>query len=348
MNVNNLARENIKKLKPYSSARGSFTSGVLLDANENPFGSAAKSNLQLNRYPDPNQKLLRKKLSEYLNFPSENLVFGVGSDEIIDQIIRIFADPGKDKAIICEPTYGMYSVACNINNVEIVASLLTNDFQINVEDVISKTDDTIKLIFLCSPNNPTANALNKDDIINLCSNVNSIVVVDEAYIEFDQTSSVLNEVMNYPNLIVTRTFSKAWGMAAVRAGYAAANKDVIEYFFKIKAPYNISKPTEELILSALQNVSAKDKFISEIQIEKEFVISELLKIDQVKKVYKSDANFLIFKIDNAGNVYKTLTEKGVIIRDRSNLPLLEDCLRLTIGTREENELFLTKLKEIYE
>lgn len=346
--INNLVRENIKKLKPYSSARGSFTSGVLLDANENPFGSVVNTKMALNRYPDPNQKELRAKLSRLINIPEKNLVFGVGSDEIIDQVIRIFAEPGKDKAIICEPTYGMYSVACNINNVEIVESLLTDDFQVNVDDVISKCEDRVKLVFLCSPNNPTANTLNKNDLTRLCKSVNAMVVVDEAYIDFAENESVINEVANYPNLIISRTFSKAWGMAAVRAGYAVANENVIDYFFKIKAPYNISKPTEKLILEALVNTDKRNEFIQNLNAEKKFLIDELSTIPQVEKIYKSDANFLIFKIQNASDVYKTLTEKGVIIRDRSKLPLLENCLRLSVGTREENLLFLNKLKEIYE
>jgi len=346
--VADLVRNNIKALKPYSSARGSYSSGILLDANENAFGSVVKSMTGLNRYPDPNQGLIREKLSEFLKFPKENLIFGVGSDEIIDQIIRIFAEPGKDKAIICEPTYGMYSVACNINNVGIINSYLTNDFQLDVDDIKSKDDENVKLVFVCSPNNPTANLINRKDIENLCSSLNAVVVVDEAYIDFSEENSAIDLVLQYPNIIITRTFSKAWGMAAVRAGFAIADKTVIDYFFKIKAPYNVSKPTEKLILEALNNLEERENFIAEIINEKDFIISELGKIPQVIDILKSNANFLIFKIENATIVYQKLIEKGVIIRNRSNLPLLENSLRLTIGTREENQTFLKELKSLYE
>lgn len=345
MNINNLVRPNILKLTPYSSARGENTSGILLDANENPFGSAAgEFNIEnLNRYPDPNQSEIRNKLAGYLGIPSENLFCGVGSDEIIDLLIRIFCEPGSDEALIIEPTYGMYEVACAVNNIKIKPVTLNGDFQIDLAKTIPAFGLNSKLLFLCSPNNPTGNLLKKEDILSLAKSFNGIVVVDEAYIEFCESESLINEVLNYNNLVVLRTFSKAWGLAGARCGYCAANNKIIDLLFKIKAPYNINRLTSAVILSALENREKKEKFVSIINQEKNRIVEKLRTIEGVEEVFSSDANYILFRCRNSKKVMDYLTGKGIIIRDRSRHPMLKDCLRISVGAVRENDLFLTAL-----
>jgi len=348
MNIKNLIRPNILNLKPYSSARDLYSGeGILLDANENSLGSTYNEldGLELNRYPDPHQKDLKKLVGAYLKMPEENLFFGVGSDEIIDLIIRIFCEPGEDKVIIPEPTYGMYKVCADINNIETTDALLNDNFQIDVENIKKLLSEKTKLIFLCSPNNPTGNLLEKKDILELCMN-NIIIVVDEAYIDFAKDGTVMNEVINHPNLVVLRTFSKAWGLAGIRLGYCAADKDIVDFLFKVKAPYNINSLTRFALERAMKNSDKKDEYIKSILRERERLKNLLESLNGVIKVHNSDSNFLLFKCGNAKEVQKKLADKGIIIRDRSNQPKLEGCLRLSIGTEEENDLFWEEIRKL--
>ena len=345
--IDNLVRNNIKKLKPYTCARDLYSDGILLDANENSFGSTFQEleELHLNRYPDPHQVDLRKSVSKLLNVEANKLFFGVGSDEIIDLLIRIFCEPKDDQVMLLEPTYGMYKVACDINNVETVAPLLNDSFQIDFAEVEKYYSDKVKIIFVCSPNNPTGNLLNKNDILRLCKTYNSIVVVDEAYIDFSEpTASLINEVKNYRNLVVMRTFSKAWGLAGVRLGFCTANEEIISYLFKVKAPYNINALTRYAVLKSIANEKKKKNAVSSIIGERLRVENELKNITVITNVYPSDANYLLIRLPNAKEVQKELAESGIVIRDRSSQPKLNDCLRITIGTKEENDALLSGLK----
>lgn len=346
--IKNLVRKNILKLTPYTSARDSFLEGVLLDANENSFGSVIKDEkqLQINRYPDPAQNEVREKLSEYLNVQKEKLFFGVGSDEIIDLLIRIFCAPGKDSVLIPVPTYGMYKVACDVNDIKIFTVPLKKNFQLDVKAILNNVKKNTKIIFLCSPNNPTGNILDKKDVVKILKLFNGIVVVDEAYIDFNEENSLLSEISKYKNLVITRTFSKAWGLAGIRSGYSISNEFITNLLFKIKAPYNLNKFTADAIIEALSNIKKKNNFVKKLNTEKEKLIKELGSIKQIQKVFPSDANFILFKIKNANDVYKKLTEEGIIIRNRSNQPLLENCLRVTVGTPKENNKFIKTLKSI--
>lgn len=345
MNLENLVRDNIKKLKPYTSARESNLNGILLDANENSLGTTTfKLYENLNRYPDPNQLKMRELLSKYLNIDSSSIVFGVGSDEIIDLTFRIFCNPKIDNVIIPEPTYGMYSVCANINDVEIIETTLTDNFQLDVNKLLKLLNENTKIIFICNPNNPTGNVIKPQDIVELAKNFAGIVFVDEAYIEFCEESSVIKYINECPNLIISRTFSKAWGMAGVRLGYAIANPEIIKYYFKIKAPYNISTPTREAFYTALNNVELKNKFVKHILNEKERFVKHLSQIKQIEKIYPSDANFVLFKVKDALKLYNYLVEKGIIIRYRGNQINIPDTLRATIGRHTENDLLL---KEIF-
>lgn len=348
MNIKNLVRRNILDLKPYTSARHENSSGILLDANENSVGSTFNEieGLNLNRYPDPNQHDLRELVSDYLKIPEDNLFFGVGSDEIIDLLIKIFCEPGKDKVMIPEPTYGMYRVATDINNVSAVSVLLNDDFQIDKEEINKNFTQDIKIIFLCSPNNPTGKLLRKKDVLNLCKKYNSIIILDEAYIDFAGEFSLLNEVKDFPNLIVMRTFSKAWGLAGARLGYCVANEEIIKMLFKVKAPYNINSLTKYAVEKALKNINLRNSYIKEIIEEREKLKEELLLLPGIVKVFDSDANFLLIKCANAKTVLRKLAKRKIIIRDRSNQPKLEDCLRISVGTKEENKILLDALKEI--
>ena len=347
MNIKNLVRKNILGLKPYTSARNENSSGILLDANENSLGSTFNEieELNLNRYPDPNQNDLRELASNYLNIPKENLFFGVGSDEIIDLLIRIFCEP-KDKILIPEPTYGMFKVAADINNIPVISVLLNTNFQIDEEEISKNLLPDVKIIFLCSPNNPTGNLLRMEDILTLCKNYNSVIVVDEAYIDFAENGSLISKVKKHQNLIVMRTFSKAWGLAGIRLGYCVANEEIIKLLFKVKAPYNINSLTRYALKKALNNKKLKDDYVKAIIDEREKLKKELINLPGISKVFDSDANFLLIKCTNAKSVLKKLAVKGIIIRDRSNQPKLEDCLRISIGTQEQNKILLSALKEI--
>ncbi len=346
MDLNKLVRKNILALKPYSSARGNHLSGLLLDANENTLGSCFEfENLLLNRYPDPNQNELRESLSNLIGVKKKNIFFGVGSDEIIDLIFRIFCEPGVDNVIIPEPTYGMYKVAGDINNIEVKSIPLDSDFQPDVKRIIESCNDYTKLLFLCSPNNPTGNIIEKTRIIELIRKFNGVVVIDEAYMDFAEENSLINDSKDYPNLIVLRTFSKAWGLAGVRCGFCIANEFIISLLFNIKAPYNISKLTAYSIIKALENNDRRIKLIEEIVKEREWLQAELKTLNGIDKVFDSSSNYILFRCRNARDVYRLLASKGIIIRDRSNQLNLDNCLRVSVGSRNENKKFLTALKE---
>jgi histidinol-phosphate aminotransferase len=343
--INDLVRINIKNLKPYTSARDMYSQGILLDANENSFGSIVElTGETLNRYPDPHQLSMRESLAAYLGISFSKLFFGVGSDEIIDLLIRIFCDPGKDSIMILEPTYGMYKVSADINDVRSETVLLNDKFDINTEAVINNWNKRIKIIFLCSPNNPTGNLLNNNSIKTLLQETKSIIVVDEAYIDFAvEGNSCIDMINEYPNLVLLRTFSKAWGLAGIRLGYCIANEEIINYLFKVKAPYNINSFTRKAFQDSFLNISTKNDFVKSILNEKQYLIKELNKIKQVEKVFPSDANFILIKIKDASSNQKLLADEGIIIRDRSSQPLLDNCLRITVGTHEQNKQLIDSL-----
>ena len=346
--IEKLVRKNIIKLKPYTSARDSYQEGTLLDANENSLGTVVEDekNLELNRYPDPAQNVLREKLADYLNVSPTKLFFGVGSDEIIDLLIRIFCDPRKDSILIPIPTYGMYQVACGINDVKVITVPLNKNFQLDVKSTISAVQKNTKIIFLCSPNNPTGNLLSKKSVLEIANKFNGIVVIDEAYIDFSEKDSFIKNISKYKNIVITRTFSKAWGLAGIRSGYSIADEFITNLLFKIKAPYNMNKLTANAVLEALSKVKRRDQFVTKLNAEREKLILELRCIKEVKKILKTDANFITFRITNAKEVFTKLAAKGVIIRDRSSQLNLENCLRISIGTSQENKRFIKKLKEI--
>lgn len=347
MNIENLVRKNILSLKPYVAARHSHISGILMDANENPFGSVVENNsLDLNRYPDPNQLALRKAVSELISIPVNNLCIGVGSDELIDLLIKIFCNPGKDDVIICEPTYGMYRVCCNINDVKVKNVPLDSNYDIDFDAVYGSITDTTKLIFLCSPNNPSANLLNSESIVKLAEVKNLIVVVDEAYIDFTQQSGLAEEVLRNPNLAVIRTFSKAWGLAAVRSGYSIASEFVTELLFKVKPPYNVNKLTSDIIIKAISNKEKYKNLVEKIISQRNRIADELSKMKKVRKVLPSDANFISFFVDEPQKVFKVLEENGIIIRDRSDQYNFSGGLRVSVGTIEENNKFLKVLRKV--
>lgn len=348
MEINSLVRENIKKLKPYTSARQGYLSGILLDANENSFGSVVESDLQLNRYPDPNQNILRDKLSDYLKIKKENLFVGVGSDEIIDLLVRIFCEPKIDNVIITEPTYGMYKVACDISNVETKTVPLNNEFQLEINSIKNSVDENTKLVFCCSPNNPTGNLLYKKDILETAKSINGLLIVDEAYVDFMESGSSIDLINERNNIIVMRTFSKAWGLAGIRAGYCIADKSIIDYLFKIKSPYNLNKMTSDIILSALDNIEKKNYFIEQINQQKELLINQLKKNKYVDKIFPSDANFVLVKFKNGKYLYDELVKKGIILRDRSGQLNLQNCIRITIGNEEENNILIKELERFNE
>ena len=345
-NIDNLVRDNIRNLTPYRSARDDFDSGTLLDANENSYGSPVRNNLNLHRYPSPTQDELRDRIAEYRDVDRENIFLGVGSDEPIDLLMRIFCDPDKDSILITPPTYGMYKVAANINNVDVQEVLLTEKFQLQPDTIIDEANEKSKLLFLCSPNNPTANDLKRTDLLKLVAKFKGIVVVDEAYIDFSRQESMAQMVQQYPNLVVLQTFSKAFGLAGIRLGIAISNPDIINYMLRVKAPYNINKLTADTALKAFENMELMKFNINAIKDERDYVTEQLSLSSAVTKVYPSNANFILFKIENAKEVYHQLAERGVIVRYRGKEPLCEDCLRVTIGMPDENVKFLKALKEI--
>jgi histidinol-phosphate aminotransferase len=346
MDIKNLQRENIKNLRPYSTARDEYKgqASVYLDANENSFGSPLPENF--NRYPDPLQLDLKDALSKIKGVPIENTFLGNGSDEAIDLLFRAFCNPGKDNVIILPPTYGMYEVSANINDVEVRKVNLLPNFQLDLDGIAEAIDENTKLIFICSPNNPTGNSIIRTDIETILANFNGLVVIDEAYINFSKQRTFIQELTEYPHLVILQTFSKAWGLAGLRLGMAFASSVVIDIMNKVKSPYNISQSTQDLALAALQNVGQVNDWIKLTVAERDLLGTKLSDLPKVRKVYPSDANFILIQVDNALETYNGLIERGIIIRDRSKVTLCEGCLRITVGTPEENKILLTELKSL--
>jgi histidinol-phosphate aminotransferase len=343
--INNLLRENIKNLTPYSSARDEFKgeASVFLDANENSFGSPLTK--WYNRYPDPLQLKVKEKLKEIKGLPPENIFLGNGSDECIDILIRAFCEPGEDNIIICPPTYGMYEVSANINNVAIKKVPLTRSYQPDLESIANAIDGNTKLIFLCSPNNPTGNSLDREAIETILNNYFGIVIIDEAYINFSRYKSFTKDLNEYPNLVVMQTLSKAWGLAALRVGMSFASKEIINIMNRIKPPYNINQASQELAFKALENVEEVNEMIREIVKERTSLENNLPELTVVQHIYPSDANFLLVKVTEPIPIYKYLLDKGIVVRDRSKVELCEGCLRITVGTPAENTKLINALKE---
>jgi len=345
MNINSLVRPNIRKLKPYSSARSLYQSGVFFDANENAFGSAVgiPDCRDINRYPDPYSVDLRKALSEYLDTEKKNVFVGNGSDEVIDLLIRIFVNPNEAIAVM-EPTYGMYRVAAETAGVEVVSYSLDKKFQIDLASLWKNLNSNIKIIFLCSPNNPTGNLMRIESIREICTRFSGIVVVDEAYVEFASAPSLIKEIRDLKNLIVIRTLSKAWGLAGLRVGYAVANEEIIEYLDKVKPPYNINRVSSALATRALQNKNAMIRMRKTALEERTKLAQELEALGFI--VFPSEGNFLLVKYPGISKIAKDLAKKdGLIIRDFGNRPMLDDCVRITVGTPEQNVLLMNALKK---
>ena len=344
-NLEELVRENIKKLTPYSSARHEFTgkASVFLDANENAYGSPLAD--KFNRYPDPLQWQLKFQLARIKGVPAENIFVGNGSDEVIDLAYRIFCNPAKDNVIVCPPTYGMYEVSGNINDVSIKKILLTEDFQLDVQGILEAVDEHTKLLFICSPNNPTGNNMNRSDVEVLLNNFPGIVIIDEAYINYSKQKTFIQELTEYPNLIVMQTLSKAWGLAALRLGLCYASMDIIDLFNKVKPPYNVNDASQQLGLEALQNTDIVNEWITESVLQKELLIKEMGTFAFVEKLYPSDANFILVKVKDAAGLYQYLSSQEVVVRNRSKDPGCANCLRITIGTSEENQLLINLLKQ---
>lgn len=344
-NLDGLVRENIKRLKPYSSARSEFSGNarVFLDANENSFGSPLQK--WYNRYPDPLQLEVKRKISQIKKVAPESMLLGNGSDECIDLLIRAFCEPQKDNIIICPPTYGMYEVYAHINNIDVIEVPLLPAYQLNLEALEIGITANTKLIFLCSPNNPTGNSLHREDIEVILNNFDGLVVVDEAYINYSRQRSFILDLPDYPNLVVMQTFSKAWGLASLRLGMTFASTAIINILNKIKPPYNINGASQELALKALDNVDEVNAMIKETVQERESLVKELTQLSLVEKVYPSDANFVLAKVQNANSLYEFLKEKGIIVRNRSNVILCDDCLRITVGTPGQDQQLLEALKQ---
>ena len=342
--INNIIRANIKNLTPYSSARDEYKgeASIYLDANENAFGSPLEQ--QYNRYPDPLQYKVKKRLSDIKGVPPRNIFLGNGSDEAIDILFRSFCNPGVDNVILVPPTYGMYAVSANINDVAIKKVLLTEEFQLNLEGIAEAIDAHTKMIFICSPNNPTGNSINRDDIETLLANFNGLIVVDEAYINFSRQKTFIQELTEYANLVVLQTLSKAWGLAGLRVGMAFASEEIIEVMNKVKPPYNINDASQQLALKALENVDLVNSWIKETLIQRDKLVLQLKDLDFVLDIYPSDANFILVKTTDPKKIYNFLVEKGIIIRDRSKVDLCEGCLRITVGTPVENDTLLRTLQ----
>ncbi|CDS91943.1 histidinol-phosphate transaminase [Sphingobacterium faecium] len=342
-NLTKLLRENIKNLVPYSSARDEFKgeASILIDANENAFGSPLAHNY--NRYPDPLQHQVKHKLSQIKGVPVANMFLGNGSDEAIDILFRAFCNPGIDNVILVPPTYGMYEVSANINDVAFRKVNLTPDYQLDLPAIADAIDEHTKLIFICSPNNPTGNSINRHDIETVLNNFDGLVVVDEAYINFSPIKSFTQELAEYQNLVVLQTLSKAWGLAALRLGMAFASSEIIAVFNKIKPPYNINQATQDIVLEALEHVDQVNGWIKQTVEEREKLVQALQQLEMVQHITPSDANFILVKMNDPRGVYTHLVEHGIIVRDRSKVELCAGCLRITIGTPEENQILLEKL-----
>jgi histidinol-phosphate aminotransferase len=342
MEIKDLIRENIKSLEAYSSARDEFkamsSEFVFIDANENPFDTG------LNRYPDPQQTLVKEALSKIKGISEEQILLGNGSDEVLDLIFRVFCEPREDNVIVLPPTYGMYEVLANTNAIELVKIPLTENFQPNVKEIVKDQDAKTKLLFLCSPNNPTANSFDASKIETLIKEFNGIVVIDEAYIDFSIEDSWLGRLDEFPNLIVTQTLSKAYGLAAIRLGICYASKEIISILNKIKPPYNVNQLTQDVALKSLLNQEKVKNNITAIISERNQLIRDLENVEIIEKVYSSDANFLLVQVDDANLRYKQLVKLGIIVRNRTTQILCDNCLRFTVGTPDENKKLINTLK----
>jgi histidinol-phosphate aminotransferase len=341
--INTITRENVKSLKPYSSARDEFedfdtAEMIFLDANENPFQTG------VNRYPDPQQLSVKAILAKNNKVKTSQILLGNGSDEVLDLLFRAFCEPKIDNIISLPPTYGMYSVLANINAVENREVLLSTDFQPQVNQILDTVDEQTKIIFLSSPNNPTGNSFSDESVVKLLQNFKGLVVIDEAYIDFSKKESWLTEIDEYPNLIITQTLSKAYGLAGIRLGICYASEAVISVLNKIKPPYNVNELTQQRAINRLNNPEKIKNEIASIIQQREELVKVLLEVDFVEKVYPTEANFVLVKVDDANKRYDQLIEKGIVIRNRTNQPLCENCLRLTIGIPEENAVLIKELK----
>lgn len=344
MSIQNLIRPSIKALKPYSSARDEFqgvpADMVFLDANENPFENG------VNRYPDPHQNKLKSILSDIKGIPTQNMLLGNGSDEVLDLIFRVFCEPNKDNVIILPPTYGMYEVLANLNAIETIKVPLSDSFQPKVDAVLNETNANSKLLFLCSPNNPTGNSFSLSDVEHLIKEFQGIVIIDEAYIDFSSQQSWLNRLKEFPNLIVTQTLSKAYGMAGIRLGICYASTEIISVLNTIKPPYNVNELTQQKAIENLNKKELAANQIADILKERNNLITELKTIGFVLKIYPSDANFLLIQVDNANKRYNQLINQGIVIRNRTTQPGCKDCLRITVGTGSENKKLIRVLQDI--
>ncbi|WP_026713623.1 histidinol-phosphate transaminase [Flavobacterium daejeonense] len=343
--INTLIRDNVKVLKPYSSARDEFedfdtAEMVFLDANENPYQNG------VNRYPDPQQANVKVALGEIKNLKPQQILLGNGSDEVLDLLFRAFCEPKVDNVITLPPTYGMYDVLANINNVENKEILLTVDFQPQVDQILAAITPTTKLIFLCSPNNPTGNSFSTESVTTILENFNGFVVIDEAYIDFSDKASWLEKLDQYPNLIITQTLSKAYGLAGIRLGICYASTEVIAVLNKIKPPYNVNELTQQRALERLNDQEKINREISSILTERDTLLDVLNHVSFVEKIYPTEANFILIKVDDANKRYDELIAKGIVIRNRTTQPLCENTLRLTIGTAEENKKLMEALQSI--
>lgn len=339
MNIESLVRPNIQALSPYSSARSEFKgkAEIFIDANENPFETG------MNRYPDPLQWKLKAQISKIKEVPVENIFLGNGSDEVIDLLIRIFCEPRVDHVLSLPPTYGMYKVSAGIADVQIKEVLLTEDYQPRVAETMAAVNEHTKILFLCSPNNPTANDMDPNRVEALLEQFPGIVVIDEAYIDFSQQASFIQQIEKYPNLLVMQTFSKAWGLAGIRLGMAFASKEIIQYLNKVKPPYNINQLTQSAALEALQDTAEQAEWVRTLLEERETLSAALAQYAFIQKVYPSNANFIMAKVDRPKELYQFLVQRGIIVRDRSNVPLCEGCLRFTVGRPDENQQLLAAL-----
>ncbi len=337
--LENLIRTNLKTLTPYSSARDEFsgTSSVFLDANENPFDNG------VNRYPDPQQWELKERLAEIKNISAKQMILGNGSDEIIDLLMRAFCQPGVDKVVFCKPSYGMYKVAAQINDLRIAELELDSNFQPDVKAILENND--AKLLFLCSPNNPTGNLIDKSVLVRLLTDFKGVIVLDEAYIDFAADASMLKELNNYPNLVILQTLSKAWGMAGIRLGIGLASVEIIEVLNKIKPPYNVNTLTQYKALELLKDEKCFEEKVELLIQEKEWLSEGLKSFTFVQKVFPSRANFILIHVDDADKLYNFLIEKSIVIRNRTNVSQLKNCLRISIGTTIENQSLFKSLKE---
>ncbi len=344
MNINNLVRENIKTMKPYSSARDEFKDFdqdiIFLDANENPNENG------VNRYPDPQQKTVKLALSEIKRITENQILLGNGSDEILDLLFRAFCEPNKDNVITLPPTYGMYGVLANLNAIENREVVLNAAFEPQVDKILSQVDQNTKMIFLCSPNNPTGNSFADESIVTLLKNFNGIVVLDEAYIDFSEKESWLQEINDYPNLVISQTLSKAYGMAGIRLGILYASTEIINIINKIKPPYNVNILTQSKALENLENQDVVKNQIIEIKKQRQLIIDQLSITNFVKEIYPTDANFILCKVDDANKRYNQILQKGIVIRNRTNDALCENCLRITVGTAAENLKLIEVLKSL--